>query len=194
MCHGCRDSGVTGCFCGDACFAAAHPITAIAEVHRPRFHPITEEHMLEVCGVHNQRADMVCMHEGCASQLLCSLCVSLDAHEGHIIKHVNKAFLPLKTSLREQLDTVQAQLAEARESCARAVAMLDYLAGRSNSEQSEEVQVHFGMAVLAHKCSGQRCDVADEEGHLRLGVQATEGRGCAGSCVGRPPCSMKSAS
>ena len=50
VCHGCKDSGVTGCFCGDACFAAAHPISAIAEAHRPRFHPITEEHMLEVCG------------------------------------------------------------------------------------------------------------------------------------------------
>eukprot|EP01061_Rhynchopus_euleeides_P046406 TRINITY_DN879_c0_g1_i20.p1 TRINITY_DN879_c0_g1~~TRINITY_DN879_c0_g1_i20.p1 ORF type:complete len:633 (+),score=164.15 TRINITY_DN879_c0_g1_i20:33-1901(+) len=175
VCHICRDSGVTGCFCGDACFAAAHPINAIAEAHRPRFHPITEEHMLEVCGVHNQRADMVCMHEGCASQLLCNRCVSLDAHQNHRLKHVDDAFLPTKRVVRAQLDTVQAQLAEARESCARAVATLDHLASNFDTEQAA-VQVHFDTAVLAHKEGDQRCDVADEEEELRGRLYLHEAR------------------
>ena len=69
-------------------------------------------------------------------------CVSSDAHEGHIIKHVDDVFLPTKRVVRAQLDTVQAQLTEARESYARAVATLDHLASNFDTEEAA-VQVHF---------------------------------------------------
>ena len=88
------------------------------------------------------------MHEGCASQLLCMWCVSSDAHRGHIIKHVSDAFHPTKKAMRAQLDTVQAQLAGAREKYAGAVATLDHLASNFDTEQAA-VQVHFTTEVEA---------------------------------------------
>ena len=73
------------------------------------------------------------------------------------------------------LDTVQAQLAEARDIYASAVTTLDHLASSFDTEQAA-VQLHFRTAVLAHKEGDQRCDVADEEEELRATLYLREAR------------------